>query len=64
MVKKCLQCICLGCGARFALVPRGDNLFSIRLVEALAFGAVPVILSDDYIMRPYIMRPYIKHHYI
>merc|ERR1712224_185140 len=34
----------------FALVPRGDNLFSIRLTESMSFGAIPVILADDWVL--------------
>uniref|UniRef100_A0A7S4BPF1 Exostosin GT47 domain-containing protein n=1 Tax=Chrysotila carterae TaxID=13221 RepID=A0A7S4BPF1_CHRCT len=32
--------------ARFLLCPRGDTPSSNRLVEAFAFGAIPVLLSD------------------
>ena len=34
----------------FALVPRGDSLFSYRLLEAMARGAIPVILSDGWVL--------------
>ena len=36
--------------ATFVLVPRGDQPYSYRLIEALAYGAVPVVLSDEYIL--------------
>lgn len=36
--------------SEFALVPRGDNLFSIRFVDALSFGAIPVVLADDWVL--------------
>jgi|GEM_PF-1942960 len=31
----------------FAFVPRGDAHFSYRLLEAMSFGCIPIILSDD-----------------
>jgi hypothetical protein len=34
----------------FAFVPRGDSLFSYRLAEALAFGCIPVVLSDGWML--------------
>ncbi len=34
----------------FAFVPRGDRLFSYRLLEAMSFGCIPVILSDGWIL--------------
>lgn len=34
----------------FALVPRGDMPYAYRLIEALAFGAVPVVLADEYVL--------------
>lgn len=34
----------------FAFVPRGDALFSYRLLEVLARGAIPVILSDGWVL--------------
>ncbi len=34
----------------FALVPRGDCLFSYRLLEALSFGCIPVIISDGWVL--------------
>lgn len=36
--------------ARYALIPRGYGLHTHRLFEALAAGAVPVILVDDYVL--------------
>ncbi len=35
--------------SRFVLCPRGNGTSSIRLYEALAVGAVPVIISDDWV---------------
>ena len=35
---------------KFGLVPRGEHHFSYRLMETLAAGAIPVILSDDWIL--------------
>eukprot|EP00746_Dinoflagellata_sp_MGD_P132159 gnl/MRDRNA2_/MRDRNA2_65885_c0_seq1.p1 gnl/MRDRNA2_/MRDRNA2_65885_c0~~gnl/MRDRNA2_/MRDRNA2_65885_c0_seq1.p1 ORF type:complete len:407 (-),score=47.72 gnl/MRDRNA2_/MRDRNA2_65885_c0_seq1:71-1255(-) len=34
----------------FALIPRGDNLFSVRLTESLSFGAIPVILANNWVL--------------
>lgn len=34
----------------FALVPRGDCLFSYRLLEAISFGCIPVILADGWVL--------------
>lgn len=34
----------------FAFVPRGDAHFSYRLLEAMAFGCIPVILSDGWVL--------------
>jgi hypothetical protein len=34
----------------FAFVPRGDAMFSYRLIEALSFGCIPVILSDGWVL--------------
>jgi len=34
----------------FALVPRGDCMFSYRLLEALSFGCVPVVISDGWVL--------------
>jgi hypothetical protein len=36
--------------SRFGFVPRGDALFSYRLFETMAAGAVPVILSDGWVL--------------
>ena len=32
----------------FTLVPRGDSPYVYRLVEAMKFGSVPIIISDDW----------------
>jgi hypothetical protein len=34
----------------FAFVPRGDALFSYRFLEAMSFGCIPVILSDNWVL--------------
>jgi len=34
----------------FAFVPRGDALFSYRLLETMARGAIPVVLSDGWVL--------------
>jgi hypothetical protein len=34
----------------FAFVPRGDALFSYRLLETMGRGAIPVILSDGWVL--------------
>jgi hypothetical protein len=34
----------------FALVPGGDALFSYRLLEALTFGCIPIVLSDGWVL--------------
>jgi len=34
----------------FAFVPRGDALFSYRLLEVMARGAIPVVLSDGWVL--------------
>jgi len=36
--------------ATFAFVPRGDCLFSYRLLESMSYGAIPVILSDGWVL--------------
>ena len=36
--------------ADFAFIPRGDALFSYRLLEAMSFGCIPIILSDNWIL--------------
>jgi hypothetical protein len=33
----------------FAFVPRGDALFSYRFLEAMSYGCIPVILSDNWV---------------
>jgi len=33
----------------FAYVPRGDEHYSFRLTEALAAGAVPIVIDDDFV---------------
>jgi hypothetical protein len=34
----------------FAFVPRGDALFSYRLLEAMSYGCIPVVLSDNWLL--------------
>ena len=34
----------------FALCPRGNGLYSYRLVEAMAAASIPVIVSDGYVL--------------
>jgi hypothetical protein len=34
----------------FAIVPRGDALFSYRLLEVMSFDCIPVVLSDGWIL--------------
>ena len=34
----------------FAFVPRGDAEFSYRLLEAMSFGCIPIILSDGLVL--------------
>jgi Exostosin family len=51
----------------FAFVPRGDALFSYRLLEALSFGCIPVILSDGWVLPldrsiPWPQLAYVIHH--
>jgi hypothetical protein len=36
--------------SNFAFVPRGDALFSYRLIEAMSFGCIPIILSDGWVL--------------
>ncbi len=36
--------------SNFALVPRGDALFSYRLAEVMSFGCIPIILSDGWVL--------------
>jgi hypothetical protein len=36
----------------FAFIPRGDALFSYRLLEAMSFGCIPIIVSDGWVL-PY-----------
>ncbi|GAB5362630.1 hypothetical protein AAMO2058_000813800 [Amorphochlora amoebiformis] len=44
---------------KFSLSPRGDHHYSLRMVESLAYGSVPVLLDDD--MEPYF--GHTKHDY-
>lgn len=55
IVERCFPCSnysygALFFGSKFALTPRGDNLFSYRFTEAMSAAAIPVIHSDDYVM--------------
>jgi hypothetical protein len=34
----------------FGFVPRGDALFSYRLLEVMSFGCIPIILSDEWVL--------------
>ncbi len=34
----------------FAFVPRGDALFSYRLLEAMSFGCIPIVLADGWVL--------------
>jgi len=34
----------------FAIVPRGDALFSYRLLEVMSYGCIPVIISDGWVL--------------
>jgi hypothetical protein len=36
--------------SQFAATPRGDNLFTYRFTEALASGAIPVVLADHWVL--------------
>lgn len=36
--------------SEFAYVPRGDALFSYRLLEAISFGCIPVVLADGWVL--------------
>ncbi len=36
--------------SEFAMVPRGDAHYSYRLLEALSFGCLPVIISDGWVL--------------
>lgn len=36
--------------SEFAYVPRGDSLFSYRLLEAVSFGCIPVVMSDGWVL--------------
>ena len=34
--------------AKFGFVPRGDAIFSYRLLETMSFGVIPVIIADGW----------------
>jgi len=36
--------------SQFALCPRGNGYYSYRITEAMSAGAIPVILSDRYVL--------------
>ncbi|WP_338430028.1 exostosin domain-containing protein [Synechococcus elongatus] len=36
--------------SRFSAAPRGHDIFSYRLLEVMAGGAVPVVLADDWVL--------------
>ena len=36
--------------SNFALVPRGDALYSYRLLEAMSYNTIPVIISDGWVL--------------
>ncbi|AZB71357.1 exostosin domain-containing protein [Synechococcus elongatus] len=36
--------------SRFSAAPRGHDVFSYRLLEVMAAGAVPVVLADDWVL--------------
>lgn len=36
--------------SRFSAAPRGHDIFSYRLLEVMAAGAVPVVLADDWVL--------------
>ena len=36
--------------SNFAIVPRGDALFSYRLLEVMSYGCIPVIISDGWVL--------------
>ena len=36
--------------ADFAFIPRGDALFSYRLLEAMSFGSIPIVLADNWVL--------------
>jgi hypothetical protein len=37
-------------GSKFALSPRGDNLFSYRFTEILSAGAIPIVHSNGWVL--------------
>lgn len=36
--------------SRFAFVPRGDALFSYRLLEAMSYGCIPIVVSEGWVL--------------
>lgn len=44
------QAILLHAASRFALCPRGDAVYSFRVVEALSCGAIPVVIGDGWVL--------------
>ena len=41
--------VVMGC-SKFVIAPRGHSVHSSRLLEAIAAGAVPVVVSDDWVL--------------
>ena len=42
--------VALHAASRFALCPRGDAVYSFRMVEALSCGAIPVVYGDGWVL--------------
>ena len=50
LVEQTSQAVRLMACSRFVVAPRGHALHSSRLLEALAVGAVPVVVSDGWVL--------------